>query len=202
MFPDLMRDDVFRLETSRLWLRWPRALDAARIAYLVSAREVAEQTTSIPHPYPPGAAAEFVLDARRRNLAGQSLILVVTLKGRPNEAIGAVSLNLEGDEAEIGYWLGKPYWGEGYMSEAVRALIAMVFQLTELDAIHAQMRRGNQRSRQVLEAVGFVPVGPGLCAAPARGGAVPGERFVLTRPAFADEGLPRPVEPALQMQTA
>ena len=83
-----------------------------------------------------------------------------------------------------------------------RSLIAMVFQLTELDAIHAQMRRGNQRSRQVLEAVGFVPVGPGLCAAPARGGAVPGERFVLTRPAFADEGLPRPVEPAPQMQTA
>ncbi|MEN9708531.1 MAG: hypothetical protein RIQ68_939, partial [Pseudomonadota bacterium] len=109
MFPDLMRDDVFRLETGRLWLRWPRAADAVRIADLVRVREVAEQTASIPHPYPPGAAAEFVLDARRRNLGGSSLILVVTLKGRPNEVIGAVSLDVEGDEAEIGFWLGKDW---------------------------------------------------------------------------------------------
>jgi RimJ/RimL family protein N-acetyltransferase len=201
MFPDLMRDDVFRLETGRLWLRWPRAADAARIAELVSAREVAEQTANIPHPYPPGAAAEFVLDARRRNLSGQALILVVTLKSRPNEVIGAVSLTIEGDEAEIGYWLGQNWWGEGYMSEAVRALIAMAFRHTDLDAIHAKMRVGNARSRQVLEAAGFVPVGPGLCPAPARGGAVPGECFVLTRPAFAGELMAVPAARA-QMQTA
>jgi hypothetical protein len=64
MFPDLLRDDVFRLETRRLWLRWPRAADAALIASLAGEREVAEMTAHIPHPYPPGAAAEFVLKAR------------------------------------------------------------------------------------------------------------------------------------------
>ena len=60
MFPDLLRDDVFRLETRRLWLRWPRAGDAALIARFLGEREVAEMTAHAPHPYPPGAAAEFV----------------------------------------------------------------------------------------------------------------------------------------------
>ena len=56
MFPDLLRDDVFRLETRRLWLRWPRAGDAAMIARLAGERDVAERTANIPHPYLPGAA--------------------------------------------------------------------------------------------------------------------------------------------------
>jgi hypothetical protein len=55
MFPDLLRDDVFRLETRRLWLRWPRAADTALIASLAGERDVAEMTANIPHPYPPGA---------------------------------------------------------------------------------------------------------------------------------------------------
>ena len=53
MFPDLARDDVFRLETPRLWLRWPRICDAAAIHKFCSQWEVARYTARIPHPYPP-----------------------------------------------------------------------------------------------------------------------------------------------------
>jgi RimJ/RimL family protein N-acetyltransferase len=53
MFPDLARDDVFRLETARLWLRWPRAADAPAIHRYCSRWEVAQFTARIPHPYPP-----------------------------------------------------------------------------------------------------------------------------------------------------
>jgi len=67
MFPDLTRDDVFRLETPRLWLRWPRASDAAAIRRIAGAAEVAQRTASIPHPYPPGAAEAFILAARAAN---------------------------------------------------------------------------------------------------------------------------------------
>ena len=53
MFPDLTRDDVFRLETRRLWLRWPRHADVQAIVRLAGETAVAEMTASIPHPYPP-----------------------------------------------------------------------------------------------------------------------------------------------------
>ncbi|MFZ0559474.1 MAG: N-acetyltransferase, partial [Methylovirgula sp.] len=52
MFPDLTRDDVFRLETTRLWLRWPRASDAAAVAAFAALPQVAQMTGNIPHPYP------------------------------------------------------------------------------------------------------------------------------------------------------
>lgn len=54
MFPDYFRDDVFRLETQRLWLRWPTAADAPLIEKLAGEREIAEFTARIPHPYPRG----------------------------------------------------------------------------------------------------------------------------------------------------
>ena len=60
MFPDLTRDDIFRLETERLWLRWPRASDAAAITAFASLPEVAQMTDAIPHPYPAGEADRFI----------------------------------------------------------------------------------------------------------------------------------------------
>src|SRR5919112_4375433 len=60
MFPDLTRDDVFRLETRRLWLRWPRHADGQAIVRLAGEKAVAEMTALIPHPYPPEGATSFV----------------------------------------------------------------------------------------------------------------------------------------------
>ena len=92
MFPDLLRDDVFRLETRRLWLRWPRAADAALIASLEGEQDMAEMTAYRPHPYPPGAAAEFVLKARADNMGGDALVLALAPKARPGDIIGAIAL--------------------------------------------------------------------------------------------------------------
>jgi len=182
MFPDLLRDDVFRLETRRLWLRWPRAADVALIASLAGERDVAEMTANIPHPYPPGAAAEFVLKARADNMAGGDLLLVLAPKARPTEIIGAIGLHGRGaQDATLDFWLGKPFWSQGYMSEAAHALLDMVFSLTDLAAVHAVARQGDGAARHVLEACGFQAAGSGVEAAPARGGMIPVERFALTR---------------------
>ena len=182
MFPDLMRDDVFRLETSRLWLRWPRAADAARIAEYASDREVASMTAQIPHPYPPGAAAEFVLTARAGNLAGTQIVVVITSKQRPNEALGCVGLSVTGeDEATLGYWLARPRWGQGLMREAVCALTGLAISATRLNSIIANARADNAASRRVLETVGFIRDGYGVESAPARGGSLVVERWRLSR---------------------
>ena len=180
MFPDLLCDDVFRLETQRLWLRWPRAADAAAIARFAGDRDVAAMTEHIPHPYPPGAAAEFILKARAGNVAGASLVLVLALKQRPSDAIGCIELRKTGEgEATLGYWLAKPYWKQGLTSEAVRSLLGLAVQVAGLQRVNAAVRSGNVASRRLLESCGFEIVGPGLVPAPARGGMLPVERFQL-----------------------
>ena len=70
MFPDLARDDVFRLETPRLWLRWPRAADAPAFVGLAGDDEVADMTARIPHPYRPQDAPEDFVSARAGNAQG------------------------------------------------------------------------------------------------------------------------------------
>ena len=175
MFPDLLRDDVFRLETRRLWLRWPRATDAALIARFLGERDVAEMTAHAPHPYPPGAAADFVLKARADNMGGSDLVLVLAPKVRPSEMIGVIGLHGRGaQDAELDFWLGKPFWLQGYMSEAAHALLDMAFSLTDLTAVHAVARQGDLAARHVLEACGFHAAGSGVET-------IPVERFALTR---------------------
>ena len=184
MFPDLLRDDVFRLETRRLWLRWPRASDAEAIATLAGDREVAEQTAHIPHRYPPGAAAEFVLRSRAANLGGEALTLVLAPKGRPNDAIGCIGVWRVGEgELELGYWLGKSWHRQGLMSEAVRGLTRLVMDVCDVDAIKATSLPGNAASRGVLARCGFVDMGEGVVFAPARGGDRAVRRMVLSREA-------------------
>ena len=182
MFPDLLRDDVFRLETRRQWLRWPRATDAALIARRLGERDVAEMTAHAPHPYPPGAAADFVLKARTDNMGGNDLVLVLAPKARPTEILGANGLHGRGaQEATLDFWLGKPFWAQGYMSEAAHALLDMAFSLTDLAAVHAVARQGDLAARHVLEACGFHAAGSGVETAPARGGIIPVERYALSR---------------------
>ena len=189
MFPELMRDDVFQLETQRLWLRWPRATDSGVIAQLAGERDVAQMTGNIPHPYPPGAAAEFVLKARAANLGGEDLTLVIARKERPVEAIGCIRLHKAGArEAVLGYWLGKPHWRQGLASEAACALIDMAFRTTNVAVITATVRTGNRRSQNVLDFCGFRAAGQGVRAAPARGGAVPVDRFQLRRADWVGAG--------------
>ena len=189
MFPDLLRDDVFRLETRRLWLRWPRAGDVALIARLLGERDVAEMTAHAPHPYPPGAAAEFVLKARADNMGGEDLVLVLAPKARPTEMIGAIGLHRSDErDARLDFWLGKPFWSQGYMSEAARSLVDTAFSLTDLAAVHAVARQGDAAARHLLEACGFRAAGPGVETAPARGGTIPVERFLLSRGREASVG--------------
>lgn len=183
MFPEVTRDDVFRLETERLWLRWPRPADAVALVRLAGDPDVALKTARIPSPYSIQDANSFIAAARAEDGAGTSLTLALSLKNTPNDLIGVVSL--EGSShrgaASFGLWLGKPHWNCGLATEAGAGLIDLAFGLTSIDRVVSFTLRDHVAARRVHEKLGFSHLGPGLRQAPARGGEVEVALFELRR---------------------
>ena len=131
MFPDLTRDDIFRLETERLWLRWPRASDAAAITAFASLPEVAQMTDAIPHPYPAGEADRFIFNARAENAAGKALHFALTRKAGPRAVFGLISAVIEAPgEIALGYIIAAGMLGRGLCQRGGAAVIDTVFGLT------------------------------------------------------------------------
>ena len=164
------------LETERMVLRAPRPGDAKAIARLANDRRIAENTTRIPHPY--GIAdAEAFIDAV--NKSEGELALLITLDDEP---IGACGLaKLDGAEPDLGYWLGAPSWGNGYATEAARAVIDHAFTTLGYDAVQAGARVTNPASRRVLEKCGFQWTNVELMKVKSLGCSVPTDRFRLDR---------------------
>lgn len=181
MFPDLTRDDVFRLETRRLWLRWPRRADAPDIVRLAGDEAVAEMTAHIPHPYPLHGVDGFILAARQENCEGQALSMTVTPRSKPGAAIGRVRIGPGEAGAELDYWIGTPFWGQGFATEACHAMIDAYFGYAGGGELFARARVINTASRRVIEKCGFVHIGSGLRPMPAPGGVCPAETFRLDR---------------------
>ncbi len=171
MFSDLLRDDVFRLETARLWLRWPRMADAPSLVRYAGEKQVAEMTASVPHPYTQPEAEKFIFACRAGNAAGNQLALALTRKGKPAEAIGIIGIHeTRPGHAFIGYWLGLPFHGQGLMSEAVAAMIDLAFRAGDVESVDADALVENAASRRILEKSGFMPAGIGPVNLPVRGG--------------------------------
>jgi len=170
------------LETERLFLRAPKLDDAKVIARLANNRKIAVMTAMLPHPY-------SVEDARGwiESLGNESdgWTFAITAKSEGGAVIGACGYGNRCDnfveEPEIGYWIGEPYWGRGYATEAVRAVIDHVFSVTDLDALSAGCRVTNLASRRVIEKCGFQWTGAALFRVRALGASVPADRFRLER---------------------
>jgi 8-oxo-dGTP diphosphatase len=138
-----------RIETARLILRPPAEDDAAAIERYVSDPDVALQTANIPHPYPPGAAREWIA-ARAKGA-----VFMVTRRD-DGALIGAIGLEpQERAIAELGYWIGKPFWGQGYATEAAKAVLAHGFARLGLRVIEAGARTANAASIRVQEKAGL-----------------------------------------------
>jgi RimJ/RimL family protein N-acetyltransferase len=169
------------LETERLVLRAPRLGDAKVIATLANDRRIAENTSRIPHPYRLADAQEFIATA---NQSANETIFVVTL--RNGGLIGACGLMTPVDDnTEIGYWLGVKHWGQGYATEAVRAMIDHAFADLDCEALQAAARVTNPASRRVLEKCGFQWTGAGLRRVRALNSSAPVDRFRLDRGLWA-----------------
>jgi RimJ/RimL family protein N-acetyltransferase len=192
MFPDLARDDVFRIETPRLWLRWPRIGDAAAIHRFCSQWEVARFTARIPHPYPAGSAERFIYAAREANASGRDLTLVMTPIRGKRDAVGSISLESRGkDRLALGYVLAPEAWGKGLATEATQVMIDAGFGLTPVLEILASVTVENEASRAVVEKCGFTLLSTGPQGAPARGGMVECHNYRLSRADWAEAGAQR-----------
>jgi RimJ/RimL family protein N-acetyltransferase len=170
------------LATERLLLRPPVLADAPAITALANNRKVAEMTSSIPYPYRL-EDAEAWISGRTEDSCGVAFAIFEKTSGK---FVGVCSYEWRGDPVpEIGYWAGEPFWGRGYGTEAVRAMIDHAFTATDLEALAASCRVTNVASRRVLEKCGFQWTGAGLCRVRALRSSVPSDRFRLDRRTWA-----------------
>ncbi len=181
-FPSATRDDVFRLETRRLWLRWPRPGDADALQGVASPASVAEMTATWPHPLPEGEAMRRIASIRDSNAGGGGLALALTYKIAPDRLIGMLGCNgLASEAAGLGYFLSSELHGQGLMTEALGGLIDFLFTYTRLPTVNASSRIINPASAQVLVKCGFVVQGRQMMTTPARGGRFEVDQWRLTR---------------------
>lgn len=173
LLPELFRDDVLRLETPRLWLRWPRAADARALQRFASRIEVAGKTATWPHPLPEGEADRRIMQAREWNSQGRALMLAIVRKKEPDRLIGLTGLHTEREEERslgLGFMLDPDFHNRGIMTEAVSRLVDTVLATAPFAAVRGSCLVGNAASQRVFEKVGFEIAGKSWKAAPARGG--------------------------------
>jgi RimJ/RimL family protein N-acetyltransferase len=167
------------LKTERLTLRAPRHEDVKAIVLLADDRRIAENTARIPHPYGIDDAEQFIAAVNKRD--GEACF-VITLDGAP---LGACGVDLREDGPEVCYWLGVPYWGRGFATEAVRAVIDHAFGDLDHETLQSGARVSNPAARRVLEKCGFQWTGVRLCRIRAINSAAPIDRFRLDRGLWA-----------------
>ena len=165
------------LKTPRLSLRAPRPGDAPAIAALADDFDVARMVTSMPYPYTLADAEGFVDKARSADPAEERAFAIEADEG----LVGVIGLHGKhgGGAPEIGYWLGRPYWGRGYATEAAKAAIAWAHGEWDRPFLIAAHFTDNPASGAVLCKAGFLYTGqvqPRFCKA--RGAETPTRMMV------------------------
>jgi RimJ/RimL family protein N-acetyltransferase len=144
------------LPTERLLLRPFLVSDAPAVERLAGAREVADTTLLIPHPYPAGAAKQFIEGIRAEFEKGEQYVFGITLHAT-GELCGSMGLKISAphQRGELGYWIGVPFWNRGYCTEAGRAILRFGFEELELNSINAHHFIRNPASGRVLQKLGM-----------------------------------------------
>ncbi len=144
------------LETERLILRPFAMSDAKRVQELAGEREIAATTLRIPHPYEDGMAEEWIgthAEGWREGCA--AVFAIVSAENR--SLMGAIVLTIDRQHAraELGYWIGKPYWSQGYGTEAAREMLRFGFEDLKLNRVQSTVFPSNPASGKILIKVGM-----------------------------------------------
>jgi RimJ/RimL family protein N-acetyltransferase len=144
------------LETDRLILRPFTLADGPVVRRLAGEREIAATTLLIPHPYPQGAAEEWIGTHAEAYAKGESVTFAITRR-EDGALLGAIGLGIdsEHERAEMGYWIGKPYWNGGFCTEAAAAVLEYAFNALNLNRVFAHHFSSNPSSGRVMEKIGM-----------------------------------------------
>jgi len=146
------------LATARLRLRPPEAGDAPALVALAGDWEVARFTAFLPHPYAEADARDFITAAAAKRAARREAVFVIERRAE-SDLIGAVNVAVDGSTGEVGYWIGRPFWGRGYATEAVSGVLGLAFDGLGLATVGAAVMAENGASARVLEKAGFCRLG-------------------------------------------
>jgi len=145
------------LTTERLILRPYILSDAKELQRLIGDREVSDTLLLVPYPYLDGMAEEWIDKQSLEYQEGKSIQFAVTdrNKGFLMGTIGLNNIFQEYQRAELGYWVGKPYWSKGYCTEAASFVLRWGFEVLGLNRISATHMTSNPRSGRVMEKIGM-----------------------------------------------
>jgi 8-oxo-dGTP diphosphatase len=180
------------LRTEQLALRPLAAPDAPEFHRLINDWDICRTLPEAPFPYPAALAGDWIAAAAADQAAGRAHQFAVVL-AETGALIGCAGLRLsrDGRTADLGYWLGRAFWGRGFAGQAAAALVGWGFAELAVQKITATVAADNQASVAVLARAGFAPAGRGTQAFQCR----PGERrpvlhFALNRAAPAAPAAP------------
>jgi RimJ/RimL family protein N-acetyltransferase len=179
-------DDQIDVRTARLWLRPPRDSDAPRLYEMIANWEVMCWLAAPPWPYTLSDAHDFI-NARKAphpDFVTASILLDGALIGVIDAIVKPASVVQRERGYAIGYWIGQPYWGCGYMSEAARAFLGPVFATISDDAIYSGAFRDNAASLRIQEKLGFERDGEAMFYSNPNRKEMPQINTVLTRARF------------------
>ena len=146
-------------EGDTIKIRKLKLSDADDVYRNIKDKEIVKYTENIPHPYHKQDATRFIRRSWRKIESKKAYNFCITLKEN-NKVIGGVGLGVgdidwKNKNAEIGYWLGKKYWGQGLASEAVKLIVKFGFEQLKLHRIYGIVSEENIASQKVLEKCGF-----------------------------------------------
>jgi RimJ/RimL family protein N-acetyltransferase len=134
--------------------------DTERVKLLAGNKAIASTTLNIPHPYEEEMAEEWIGTHQERFEKGELFNFAIELQPTA-ELIGAIGLvvNKQHVRAELGYWIGEPYWNQGYCTEAAHEIVRYGFEEIGLQRIHATHLHRNPASGRVMKNIGMVHEG-------------------------------------------
>ena len=145
------------LKTKRLILRPFKRSDAGDVQRLAGDRLIADATLNIPHPYTAIIAEKWISKHAAQFKAGEAAVFAITLR-ESGALVGAIGLELQAahQRAELGYWIGRPFWNRGYCQEAGHSVLTYGFEELDLNRIQANHFKRNAASGRVLQKLGMV----------------------------------------------
>lgn len=183
------------LTTARLRLRPIRRADAPRVHALCGNWNVVRMLSRVPYPNPTEVVEAWTGAQAAAWRSGAAYNFAIELAGEPDgapgsELIGVVGVSRcegggPGDDYEIGYWLGEPWWGRGLMTEAVGRVVEFARRELGLDRLRSDYFADNPASGRIQEKCGFRVTGRGRLNSRSRGCEV---EAVFTELAFAAAG--------------